>query len=1032
MQALVRGAHRLVCATISVFAFFGVLSAANAKTPMISFSRARVADSGVVDTTRRTRTLDFSVSTGTWMSVDVSPDGNTLVFDLLGDLYTMPVTGGTATRITSGPAYDAQPKFSPDGRRIVFVSDRDGSDGIWVVNTDGSQPHLFMQGTYVAPMWCPDNECVVASKSDGIMLYPLTGGSGTRLGPGARAVFSRDARYVYLSERAGAQPWDQKSVRVYDRATGRTTTITANAVAAVVTSDRRSMVVAQPQGNSSVFRVVDLATGASRWLPIEGLPLNSTDVTRDALPGAAITPDDKTLITWMQGALWRIDLATGRRQAIPFQANVRQESGIVQRPADRVADSIVSVRAIKEVRLSPDGAHIVFVALGKIWIRDAASGTPRRLTTGTDDEYAPAWSPDGKYVAFATWGRDDGSISRVASTGGVVERMSQTPGAYDQLSYSSDGRKILALRTPVQDVREATVARSTNGVELVWIPASGGVSTSIAAYDRPVSPTLTGRPHTTRDTSRVYVMMPSEGLISMRWDGSDSRRVAKAEGADDIVMSPDGERVLVVGKDGITLVSAPEDGDTSLVITMNAPSDPKRMPIKIAQAGANSAAWSPDAKSIVYAADLSVFTYDVARTDSLAADSVRAVLRGQPRKPSTSVPAIRHDVALTIPVDVPHGTIVLRGARVVTMRGAERDTERDTERGADIIPDGDVVVDGNRIVAVGARGQVTVPMGATIVDVSGKTIIPGYVDLWATTQPMSGAHGAPWEYAANLAYGVTTIREVGPLSSVLDVTARVEAGDWPGPRSARALQKEKAPAEVGALRHAAMTVHDGVGEYLHTIPIMALGDDMIQSFVRGGVTYVPALLSGDGGAPAADYYWERPGLHADPKLARFIPHVVLDQQTLHRSGWLRDDFYPFKKYAEDATRLVHAGGHVAVGTRGVLPGLGVHWELWSLTAGGMSPLEVLRAGTIWGAEVLGQSTELGVVAPGALADLQILDRNPLDDIHNTTSLRYVMKNGRLYEASSLDEIAPHKHSNPTPWWIEHDPVLPLTAAMPAE
>src|SRR5499425_1658451 len=86
------------------------------------------------------RPLKFTTDEGTWMSVDVSPDGRTLVFDLLGDLYTVPITGGSATRITSGQAFDAMPSFSPDGRQVAFVSDRSGAPNLWVANADGTQP----------------------------------------------------------------------------------------------------------------------------------------------------------------------------------------------------------------------------------------------------------------------------------------------------------------------------------------------------------------------------------------------------------------------------------------------------------------------------------------------------------------------------------------------------------------------------------------------------------------------------------------------------------------------------------------------------------------------------------------------------------------------------------------------------------------------------------------------------------------------------------------------------------------------------
>ncbi len=85
-----------------------------------------------------TTEISFETSEGTWMNVDVSPDGETIVFDLLGDIYTIPITGGAATRITSGPAFNIQPRFSPDGSKIAYISDRGGNNNIWVMDSDGT------------------------------------------------------------------------------------------------------------------------------------------------------------------------------------------------------------------------------------------------------------------------------------------------------------------------------------------------------------------------------------------------------------------------------------------------------------------------------------------------------------------------------------------------------------------------------------------------------------------------------------------------------------------------------------------------------------------------------------------------------------------------------------------------------------------------------------------------------------------------------------------------------------------------------
>src|SRR5690242_13727084 len=117
------------------------------------------------------RHVNFTTSKASWMSLDVSPDGRTIVFDLLGDLYTLPISGGTATRLTSGLPMDVQPRFSPDGKRIVFVSDRSGGDNIWTMSLDKKDTVQITTGNdnlLASPEYTPDGKYIVAAKSGGL------------------------------------------------------------------------------------------------------------------------------------------------------------------------------------------------------------------------------------------------------------------------------------------------------------------------------------------------------------------------------------------------------------------------------------------------------------------------------------------------------------------------------------------------------------------------------------------------------------------------------------------------------------------------------------------------------------------------------------------------------------------------------------------------------------------------------------------------------------------------------------------------
>jgi imidazolonepropionase-like amidohydrolase len=778
--------------------------------------------------------------------------------------------------------------------------------------------------------------------------------------------------------------------------------------------------------------------------------------SRDLLPGYAFTPDSRAIIISYGGGFWRVEVPSGRATAIPFTAPVQQRLGPLGKFAVAVPDSTITVRQIRDARPSPDGKRLVFTALDRLWIMDLPGGTPRRLTRGATGEFDPTWSPDGRFIAFVTWSDDSGGkIYRLRADGrGEPERLTPRHGFYERLAYTPDGARLVAVRG---SLREHMEEQRGAGGELVWLPAAGGNATVIAPVNG------AHQPHFVRNSDRVY-FYDNRKLISMRFDGTDIREHVQATGwrqqtsgpsspaqaASEIIMAPDGKMAIATVADNVYLFPVPPAGGNAPTISIVNPSSATLPVRRLTRVGGDFIGWSSDGKSIYYSLGHSYFTYDVAAARE-AADTGSAS-NVAPYEPS------RVDVKITVPVDRPRGTVALVNARVVTMKGDE------------VIDRGTVLVRDNRIAAVGPAETVAIPSGTRTIDLAGKTIIPGWVDIHAHQGSARGVHRSRvWQYMIDLAFGITTTRNPQTFTTdVLSYSDMVATGAILGPRiystgpgvfsreNIRSLDDARdvlrrysdyydthtvkeyetgqrnvrqwfimAARELGLmpttegsldLKMNITELLDGYPGHEHSYPVYPLYDDVVQLVARSGITYTPNLMVLYGGPWTENYWYEHYDIHSDPKVRRYMPHDEVDRRALRRGQWFRDDQYVFAQMAEQAKKIMDAGGNVALGAHGQMPGLGTHWELWSLAAGGIEPIDVIRIGTISSANGIGLGGELGSLEVGKLADLQVLSRNPLDDIRNTTSVELVMKNGRLYDASSLAEIWPRQRQPAPLWW----------------
>ena len=484
------------------------------------------------------RQLTFTTSAGHWMSLDVSPDGQTLVFDLLGDIYTMPISGGTATPLTRGMAFDGQPRFSPDGKRVVFISDRDGGWNIWTMSLDKRdtvQVSRGKQNQYESPEFTPDGNYIVVTRNLKLHLFHMDGGAGQQLirepqnlrtaGP----AFGKDARYIWYARRFGQwlynTPLGDYQLAVYDRETGQSANRAqrwGSAFRPVLSPDGKWLVYGSRNVDQTGLRVRDLTSGDERWLVMNvQRDDQESRAALDVYPGMSFTPDSKSLIASWNGKIWRVPMENGSPVEIPFTANVVQAMGPRVQFESSIPDSgAFVIKQIRDAVPSPDGKRLSFVALDRLYTMDWPSGTPKRVTDSNLGEYQPQWSPDGQWLVYTTWTTaDGGALYKIRLDGkSKAQRLTSSSALYQQPEWSPNAQRIVALRGPARAYVESLAGGVQGGAEdLVWIPAAGGEAMLISPAGG-----LTN-PHFANDSTRIFAYSGGRGLVSMRWDGTDQK-----------------------------------------------------------------------------------------------------------------------------------------------------------------------------------------------------------------------------------------------------------------------------------------------------------------------------------------------------------------------------------------------------------------------------------------------------------------------------------------------------------------------------
>jgi imidazolonepropionase-like amidohydrolase/Tol biopolymer transport system component len=1022
----------------------------------------------------KTKSFTINTNEGTWMNLDVSPDGTEIVFDLLGDIYKMSINGGPAKLISGGIAWEVQPRFSPNGKYISYTSDKSGADNIWLMDRNGGNKKQITKETFRLlnnATWMPNSDYLVARKhftgtrslgAGEMWMYNIYGGEGIQLTKrkndqqdAGEPNVSPDGKFLYYSEDVSPGPNFEYSkdpngliyaIRQLDLTTGKLTNLIAEQGGAArpqISPDGKFMAYIKRVRLKSALYIQNIKTG-EQWPLFDDLSHDQQETWAifGVYPNFAWTPDSKRIVFYAKGKIKQIDLNSSMVNEIPFEVNSEQTIQESLHFEHQVFNPEFTVRMLRQLTTSPDGKMVIFNAAGYLYKKELPNGVPERVTNGIDFEFEPEFSNDGKMVIYTTWSDEfKGAIKRTDLKTGKTVTLTDEKGYYYSPSYANKGDKIVFRKGSGNETLGLTYGKNTG---IFVISANGGAKTLVSESGI--------KPIFSPDDSRIYFQGYDSGkkaFKSVDLNGGNERIHYTSQYATQFMPSPDGKWMAFTELFNAYITPMVTTGSALDLSASN-----KSIPLaRVTKDAGTYLHWSADSKKLFWTLGEQYYNREIKNSFSFV-EGAPAIL------PELDTAGIA--IGLKLKTDVPTGFLALKGARIITMKGEE------------IIEEGTILLENNKIVSIGKMADITIPSSAKIIDVTGKTIMPGMVDVHAhlRTSPDGISPQQDWSYLANLSFGVTTSHDPSSNTEmVFSQSEMLKAGRMIGPRvystgsilygadgdfkvvinslddavanlkrlkavgafsvksynqprrdqrqqileAARLLKMEVVP-EGGSTFFTNMNmIADGHTGIEHSIPVTPVYKDVVSFWNNSNVGYTPTLIVAYGGQWGENYWYDRTNVWENERLLSFTPRSVIDSRSRRRTTSEYGD-YNHIDVSKAVKQIAEGGTKINLGAHGQIQGLGAHWELWMFVQGGATPLQAIKYATINGASYLGMDKEIGSLEPGKLADLIVMDANPLDDIRNSEKIRYVMVNGRLYDSLTMNETGTREKVRSKLWF----------------